>query len=199
MSTYTGNYVNPLDMDVWELDLNDSRGMVREKGEFMLGLCERCMGENLDSRQKSVIDRCVRKLYIGIARSREKYVPVMSDFYKVLMEQPEEEAKDIALSLEFFVNGLLNIFNHQTNVGVDSLTGNITAFYKSKTEQISNPFRILGVIFVAFDSFYPFRISNSNIDFIFQEIKYRNPVFTSGFHTDITTVIVEKPLLERKN
>ncbi len=120
MSTYTDNYVNPLDMDVWELDLNDSKGMVREKGEFMLGLCEQCMGENLDSRQKSVIDRCVRKLYIGIARSSEKYVPVMSDFYKVLMEQPEEEAKDIALSLELFVNGSLNIFNHQTNVDVDN-------------------------------------------------------------------------------
>ena len=100
MSTYTDNYVNPLDMDVWELDLNDSKGMVREKGEFMLGLCEQCMGENLDSRQKSVIDRCVRKLYIGIARSSEKYVPVMSDFYKVLMEQPEEEAKDIRKQLE---------------------------------------------------------------------------------------------------
>ena len=190
MSTYTGNYVNPLDMDVWELDLNDSRGMVREKGEFMLGLCERCMGENLDSRQKSVIDRCVRKLYIGIARSREKYVPVMSDFYKVLMEQPEEEAKDIALSLEFFVNGLLNIFNHQTNVGVDSLTGNITAFYKSKTEQISNPFRIFGIIFVAFHRLYPFRIGNDNIDIIFQKIKDRNPVFTCGFHTDIMAVII---------
>ncbi len=120
MSTYTDNYVNPLDMDVWELDLNDSKGMVREKGEFMLGLCEQCMGENLDSRQKSVIDCCVRKLYIGIARSSEKYVPVMSDFYKVLMEQPEEEAKDIALSLELFVNGSLNIFNHQTNVDVDN-------------------------------------------------------------------------------
>ena len=199
MSTYTGNYVNPLDMDVWELDLNDSRGMVREKGEFMLGLCERCMGENLDSRQKSVIDRCVRKLYIGIARSREKYVPVMSDFYKVLMEQPEEEAKDIALSLEFFVNGLLNIFNHQTNVGVDSLTGNITAFYKSKTEQISNPFRIFGIIFVAFHRLYPFRIGNDNIDIIFQKIKDRNPVFTCGFHTDIMAIIVEKPLLECKN
>ena len=120
MSTYTDNYVNPLDMDVWSLDLNDSRGMIREKGEFMLGLCEQCMGESLNSRQKSIIDRCVRKLYIDIARSREKYVPVMSDFYEVLMNQPEEEAKDIALSLELFVNGSLNIFNHQTNVDVDN-------------------------------------------------------------------------------
>ncbi len=120
MSTYTDNYVNPLDMDVWSLDLNDSKGMIREKGEFMLGLCEQCMGESLNSRQKSIIDRCVRKLYIDIARSREKYVPVMSDFYEVLMDQPEEEAKDIALSLELFVNGSLNIFNHQTNVDVDN-------------------------------------------------------------------------------
>ena len=120
MSTYTDNYVNPLDMDVWSLDLNDSKGMIREKGEFMLGLCEQCMGESLNSRQKSIIDRCVRKLYIDIARSREKYVPAMSDFYEILMNQPEEEAKDIALSLELFVNGSLNIFNHQTNVDVDN-------------------------------------------------------------------------------
>jgi len=120
MSTYTDNYVNPLDMDVWSLDLNDSKGMIREKGEFMLGLCEQCMGESLNSRQKSIIDRCVRKLYIEIARSREKYVPVMSDFYDILMNQPEEEAKDIALSLGLFVNGSLNIFNHQTNVDVDN-------------------------------------------------------------------------------
>lgn len=120
MSTYTDNYVNPLDMDVWSLDLNDSKGMIREKGEFMLGLCEQCMGESLNSRQKSIIDRCVRRLYIEIARNREKYVPIMSDFYEILMNQPEDEAKDIALSLELFVNGSLNIFNHQTNVDVDN-------------------------------------------------------------------------------
>ena len=38
----------------------------------------------------------------------------------ILMAQPEDEAKDIALSLELFVNGSLNIFNHQTNVDVDN-------------------------------------------------------------------------------
>lgn len=120
MSTYTDNYVNPMAMDVWNLDQNDSKGWVREKGEFMLGLCEQCIGDSLNSRQKSIIDRCVRKLYIDIARSREKYIPVMSDFYELLSQQPEVEAKDIALSLELFVNGSLNIFNHQSNVDVDN-------------------------------------------------------------------------------
>ncbi len=120
MSTYTDNYVNPLAMDVWSLDPNDSKGRIREKGEFMLGLCEQCMGASLNSRQKSIIDRCVRKLYMDIAHSKEKYIPVMSDFYELLLEQLEDEAKDIALSLELFVNGSLNIFNHQTNVDVDN-------------------------------------------------------------------------------
>ena len=120
MSVYTNHHVNPMHMDVWDLDLNDSKGMVREKGEFMLGLCEQCMGESLNSRQKSIIDRCVRKLYLDIAKSKEKYIPIMSDFYGLLVEQPEVEAKDIALSLELFVNGSLNIFNHQTNVECDN-------------------------------------------------------------------------------
>ena len=30
--------MNPLEMDVWSFDPNDSKGMVREQGEFMLGL-----------------------------------------------------------------------------------------------------------------------------------------------------------------
>ena len=120
MSTYTDHYVNPLDMDVWNLDLNDTKGWIREKGEFMLGLCEQCMGDSLNSRQKSIIDRCVRKLYLDIAKSREKYLPIMADFYQVLSEQLEVEAKDIALSLELFVSGSLNIFNHQTNVDIEN-------------------------------------------------------------------------------
>lgn len=120
MSSYTDNFVNPLYMDVWNLDVKDSKGWVREKGEFMLGLCEQCMGEALNSRQKSIIDRCVRKLYMDISRRKEKKVPVMTDFYNLLIVQPEEEAKAIALSLELFVNGSLNIFNHQTNVDMDN-------------------------------------------------------------------------------
>lgn len=120
LSTYTKNYINPLEMDVESLDLNDSNGQIRDKGEFMLGLCEQCYGDSLNSRHKSIIDRCVRKLYTDIARSREKHIPTMTKFYSLLMEQPEPEAKDIALALELFVNGSLNIFNNHTNVNVQA-------------------------------------------------------------------------------
>ena len=39
MSAYTKQYINLLDMDVWNLDLNDSKGWILEKGEFMLSIC----------------------------------------------------------------------------------------------------------------------------------------------------------------
>lgn len=75
LSTYTKNYINPLEMDVRSLDLNDSQGQIRDKGEFMLGLCEQCCGDSLNSRHKSIIDRCVRKLYTDIAREEGKAYP----------------------------------------------------------------------------------------------------------------------------
>lgn len=119
MSSYTNHHVNPLDIDLDRLDLVDSQGLIREKGEFMLGLCEQCMGSDLDSRQKSIIDRCVRTMYMEIARSEYKHIPIMQEFYDLLLEQEEEEARDIALALELFVRGSLNIFNHPTNVDVN--------------------------------------------------------------------------------
>ena len=103
-----------------------------------------------------------------------------------------------------FQNGDIRLANDVFPVitkpkNTDFLARNITAFDKSKTEQISNPFRIFCIIFVAFHRLYPFRIGNDNVDIIFQKIKDRNPVFTCGFHADIMAIIVEKPLLEFKN
>ena len=120
LSTYTDHFVNPLHVNLKELDQFDSKGIIRGKCEFMLGLCEQCMGNALNPHHRSIIDRCVRLLYQKIARSREKHVPVMSEFYELLLAQKEEEARDIALALEVFVDGSLNIFNHQTNVNMDN-------------------------------------------------------------------------------
>lgn len=126
MSTYTKQHINPFDLDVWSLEIDpygglvDNDGLVRSKGEFMLGLCEQCIGESLNARQKSIIDRCVQNLYRNIAKSTERYIPTMEDFYNLLQKQEEPEARDVALALELFVNGSLNIFCHQTNVDVDN-------------------------------------------------------------------------------
>lgn len=85
-----------------------------------------------------------------------------------------------------------SVFSENKN----GLVGSVTVFHKYRMEQISDPFRIVGVIFVVSDSFYPFGIGKDNIDFIFQKIENRNPVFICGLHTNVMTIIVEKPLTE---
>ena len=43
-------------------------------------------------------------------------MPILSDLYAEILNQPEPEAQYIASSLELYVTGSLNVFNHQTNV-----------------------------------------------------------------------------------
>lgn len=67
-------------MDVWSLDPMDSKGWVRDKCQLMLSICEQIMGE-ITAQQRSIISRCVKDLYMDIARSKEKYIPTMEDLY----------------------------------------------------------------------------------------------------------------------
>jgi len=120
MSSHTENYVNPLEVDVYSLDLNDSNGVIAEKSQFMMALCEQCCGKAITPQQYSIIDRCVRDMYFDIVKSEEKHVPIMSDFYERLKADTNKEAQELALALEIFVEGSLNIFNHHTNVDMDN-------------------------------------------------------------------------------
>lgn len=69
ISSNTRNYINPMDMDVWNLDILDSKGWVRDKCQFMLSICEQIMKE-ITPQQRSIISRCVKDLYMEIARSK---------------------------------------------------------------------------------------------------------------------------------
>ena len=44
----------------------------------------------------------------------------MEDFYEELLNQPQAEAQDLALSLERYVKGAQDIFSHHTNVEVEN-------------------------------------------------------------------------------
>lgn len=95
---------------------------VRLKSEFVLSLCDQLMGGGqLGAQERSVIDRCVSLVYKDYIAA--KYVgeaPTLRDLHSVLCAQPEEEARDIALAIELFSTGNLNIFSHQTNVDLSS-------------------------------------------------------------------------------
>lgn len=96
------------------------------KGETVLALADAMLGggaENkLSAEEKSLIDRCVRLTY---ARFAAGPTPTLGDFYQVLCEQPDAEARRLRLSFEMYVSGGLAYFNAPTTVSLDS---RITAF-----------------------------------------------------------------------
>lgn len=114
MSAYTKNYVNPLDCDIENINEKGIREVITDKSEFMLSVCDQLLGNTLNQKHHSIIDRCIRELYMMAYRKKE--VPLMTDFYNILKKQDEMEAQELALSLELFVEGSLNIFNHHTNI-----------------------------------------------------------------------------------
>ncbi len=118
MSAYTKNYVNPLDADLAHINEKGIRDVIADKSEFMLGICDQLLGSTLNQKHHSIIDRCVRELYMRAFKTRK--VPLMTDFYHILKSQTEMEAQELALCLELFVEGSLNIFNHHTNVDEDN-------------------------------------------------------------------------------
>ncbi len=120
MSSYTQNYVNPMDVDVYSLDPEDKNGLIADKSQFMMALCEQCCGKEITPQQFTIIDDCIKDVYLPIALSEEKHVPLMSDFYERLKAYPHPAAQDLALALGIFVTGSLNIFNHHTNVDMSN-------------------------------------------------------------------------------
>ena len=118
LSAYTKSYVNPLAVDLFNIDQAGIQEVIAEKSQFLLSLCDQLLGGSFNRKHQSIVDRCTKELYFSAYRSKQ--VPLMSDFYNILKRQPESEAKELALSLELFVEGSLNIFNHHTNVDVDN-------------------------------------------------------------------------------
>lgn len=76
-------------------------------------------GRDLGEEDQSIITRCVQEAFFD-ARQRGDQPPLLEDFYNKLLEQPEPEAKTIALRYERFVTGTQSFFNHQSNVDFKS-------------------------------------------------------------------------------
>ena len=113
-------YINPMDLN---LDYSDDDNPLSLKSDFILSLCELIIGgkDGLAPVEKTVIDRCVRLVYRDYLNNpRPENMPILEDLYRTLREQEEKEAQYIATALEIYVTGSLNIFNHHTNVDVNS-------------------------------------------------------------------------------
>ena len=123
----SNTYINPFDMD---LNYADDDDPITLKSDFIGSLCETVIGGKygLSPVQKTVIDRCVRQIYIPYRNMLEKtgktydrdIAPTMDDFYRALLSQQEAEAHQLALALEIYCRGSLNTFAHRTNVNTNA-------------------------------------------------------------------------------
>lgn len=114
ISATSDNHINALDLNKYY----DDKNPIIAKSEFILSLCEQAIGgKMITSTQKSIIDRCSALVYRYYEQGNfQGTPPTLEDFRKILLEQPEVEAKEIALAIELFTKGSLNTFSKQTNV-----------------------------------------------------------------------------------
>ena len=103
-------YLNVLDLS----DDNMDEDPVKVKSEFLLSWIGKLLDRKMDGREKSIIDRVTRLTYKHFKE------PSLVEWVFVLSKQPEPEAQDLALDLELYVEGSLDIFSHRTNIKTDS-------------------------------------------------------------------------------
>ena len=117
ISSDSNQHINPMDI---ELDSQEG-DPIATKSDFIISLCEIIIGgTGLEPTEKSVIDKCVRSIYTQFAKNPiPENMPTLYDFYTELSDFGEV-AERIATSLELYVTGSHNVFNHPTNVNLDN-------------------------------------------------------------------------------
>jgi len=113
-------HINPMDIN---LD-SDEDEPLKLKSDFLLSLCELIVGgkEGLRPIEKSVIDRCIPRVYAKyLSDPKPENMPILEDLYLELKKQETGEARFLADSMEMYVGeGSLNVFNHRTNIDIQN-------------------------------------------------------------------------------
>lgn len=123
-------HINPFDLNINNIDDDNSGDPVKVKCDFVHTICEIMIGGKygLSPIEESIIDRVTINIYdrylkelnrIGVSQSFE-LAPTLEDFYNELCDQPQVEAQNMALALERFVSGALDVFSKRTNVEINN-------------------------------------------------------------------------------
>lgn len=105
--------INAMDMSE---GYGDSGNSIGDKSQFVMSLFEQLDNskDGITSIDRSIIDRCVALTYQDARKNG--YTATLKTLRSFLLQQPEPEAKSLAIKLELFTDGSLNIFAHETNV-----------------------------------------------------------------------------------
>jgi len=87
------------------------------KSQFIMSMIDQIAPGKMGPQHKSIIDRCIASIFKDAEKTGN--VPTLNALRLALKEQPEAEAQDIALSLELYTVGSLDIFGHESNIDLD--------------------------------------------------------------------------------
>lgn len=113
------NYINPFDINE---NYADKDNPLTLKSDFITSMIQHIAGgrSGLSEMTLSIIDRCVNYTYADYFSKENRKMPTFPDFWESLKNQPEPEAKDLAVALERYVSGNLNLFAHHSNVNLNN-------------------------------------------------------------------------------
>ncbi len=125
ISTTSDTHINPFDLSLnYGCSDTGKSEPVKSKVEYIIAFLESIVGANaLSGGQKTIIDRCTKIIFEDYEKSNfsdESLLPTLPDFYNMLLKQPEEEAKDLALILERYVKGSMDLFSKKTNIDIQN-------------------------------------------------------------------------------
>jgi len=144
LSAGSDTRINPLEIiapiNYHDLD-EDEKRPVSAKAAFLVGWLETLIcsqDEFLTAKEKSIILRAIKAMYDkkGIGDNYDlvvnKDMPILEDLYDAL--KAEAGGEDLAIRLEPFVDGFLDVFNGQTNVDLskDLIVFNINSIVSSQ-------------------------------------------------------------------
>ena len=107
------NHINALDMS---REYGEGDNPITLKSSFVMSLYESVNNGRVEGAANSIVDRCVKNVYQEYIKSYTGEPPTLKELRRELLRQEEPLAKEIALALELFTEGSLNVFSYQTNV-----------------------------------------------------------------------------------
>ncbi len=119
IASNSAQHINPMDIAIDEYLFQNPMEVIANKSDFLISLCEIIVGGRygLSSEERSVIDKCVQRIYKNFIENSPNItkMPLLSDLQNELKKEGEVALR-VSNSLEMFVNGSQNLFNHHTNI-----------------------------------------------------------------------------------
>ncbi|MGN0005632.1 MAG: VirB4-like conjugal transfer ATPase, CD1110 family [Candidatus Gastranaerophilaceae bacterium] len=118
ISGSSNNHINAMEI---VRDSDDGENPVSAKAQFIMSIYEQISKkDSVTAQERSIIDRAVSEILRPYILGISDVMPTLVDLYELIKTYPETEAKTIALSLEMYVNGNLDVFAKETNVDINN-------------------------------------------------------------------------------